>query len=119
MKAKYLPVLLGLALALARITATTVIPPTFTQLVEQAEVIFQGTVTKVHSIWSGEGALRHIDTYVTFQVEDSIKGNASSAYTIRMLGGTVGNDTMQVTDTPKFKIGDRDILFVEHNGQQF
>ena len=119
MKTKYLLVLLGLALALARITATTVIPPTFTQLVQQAEVIFQGTVTKVQSTWNGEGALRHIDTYVTFQVEDSIKGNANSPYTIRMLGGTIGTDTMEVTDTPKFKVGDRDILFVEHNGQQF
>jgi len=26
---------------------------------------------------------------------------------------------MEVTDTPKFNIGDRDILFVEHNGSQF
>src|SRR5262249_44150755 len=98
---------------------TTVIPPTFTQLVQQADVIFQGTVTNVQSTWSGEGALRHIDTYVTFQVEDWIKGKANGPYTIRMLGGTVGNETMEVTDTPKFNVGDRDILFVEHNGQQF
>jgi hypothetical protein len=26
---------------------------------------------------------------------------------------------MEVTDSPKFKVGDRDILFVEHNGEQF
>ena len=36
-----------------------------------------------------------------------------------MLGGTVGDETMEVTDTPKFKVGDRDILFVENNGRQF
>jgi hypothetical protein len=26
---------------------------------------------------------------------------------------------MEVTDTPKFNVGDRDILFVENNGSQF
>jgi len=36
-----------------------------------------------------------------------------------MLGGTVGDETMEVTDTPKFQVGDRDILFVEHNNEQF
>ena len=28
-------------------------------------------------------------------------------------------ETMEVSDTPKFKVGDRDILFVENNGSQF
>ena len=36
-----------------------------------------------------------------------------------MFGGTVGDQTIEVTDAPKFKLGDRDILFVEHNGSQF
>ena len=36
-----------------------------------------------------------------------------------MLGGTVGGETMEVADAPKFKVGDRDILFVENNGTQF
>jgi hypothetical protein len=36
-----------------------------------------------------------------------------------MLGGTVGAETMEVADAPKFKVGDRDILFVENNGTQF
>jgi hypothetical protein len=108
-----------IGVAFLRVTATTVIPPTFDQLVQQAEVIFQGTVTNVRSVWEGEGAQRHIDTYVTFQVQESMKGNAGVSYTIRMLGGTVGDETMEVTDTPKFNVGDRDILFVEHNNEQF
>jgi hypothetical protein len=99
--------------------ATTVIPPSFDELVARAEVIFQGTVTDVQSQWTGEGAQRHIVTYVTLKVEDPIKGNPGATYTVRMFGGTVDGTTMEVTDTPKFKIGDRDILFVEHNGSQF
>ena len=107
------------SLALGTASATTVIPPTFDELVGQAELIFQGTVTDVKSAWIGEGAERRIVSYVTFKVDDPIKGNPGSSYTIRMLGGTVGDRTMEVTDSPKFKVGDRDILFVENNGKQF
>lgn len=99
--------------------ATTVIPPTFDQLVSQAELIFQGTVTDVQSQWTGEGAQRHIVSFVTFKIDEQIKGDAGVTYTLRMLGGTVGDQTMEVTDSPKFAAGDRDILFVENNGRQF
>jgi len=111
--------LLGAGLALVSVRATTVIPPTFDQLVTDAEFIFQGTVTEVRSQWTGAGAERHIMTNVTFQIEDSIKGAAGKSYTIQMLGGTVDGETMEVSDAPRFKVDDRDILFVEHNGTQF
>src|SRR5580704_3308328 len=119
MKINYLLPLTLIGLAFAGITATTVIPPTFDQLVRQAELIFQGTVTDARSVWEGEGGQRHIETYVTFKVDDNVKGDAGNSYTIRMLGGTVGDQTMEVSDAPKFKVGDRDILFVEHNYDQF
>ena len=99
--------------------ATTVIPPTFDDLVTHAEMIFQGTVTDVRSQWTGEGGQRHIESYVTFKVEDAIKGNPGAKVTLNMMGGTVGAETMEVSDAPKFKVGDRDILFVENNGTQF
>src|SRR5437588_10798950 len=99
--------------------ATTVIPPSFDDLVGRAEMIFQGTVVDVHSEWTGEGAQRHIMSYVTVKVEEAIKGNPGASVTLRMLGGTVGAETMEVTDATKFKVGDRDILFVENNGTQF
>src|SRR6266478_3123950 len=119
MKARYLLPLTLIAIGFVRVSATIVVPPTFEQLVRQAELIFQGSVTDVRSVWEGEGAQRHIETYVTFQVGDAIKGNAVGSYTIQMLGGTVGDDTLVITDAPKFQVGDYDILFVEHNGQQF
>ena len=96
--------------------ATTVIPPSFDDLVGRAEMIFQGTVTDVRSEWTGEGAQRHITSYVTVKVEETIKGNPGASVTLQML---VGAETMEVADAPKFKVGDRDILFVENNGTQF
>lgn len=98
---------------------TTVIPPTFDELVTKAELIFRGSVMSVHSQWVGEAAERHIATYVTFKVEDALKGEPGTSYTLQILGGTVGSETMGVSDSPKFVVGDQDLLFVEHNGQQF
>lgn len=108
-----------LLFALPSARATTVIPPTFDELVTNAEMIFEGTVTTMRSEWTGQGADRHIVTYVSFKIEDAIKGPLGAEYTIRMFGGTVDGQTMEVTDAPRFKVGDRDILFVEHNGTQF
>jgi hypothetical protein len=113
-------ILLGaLGLCLPVLHATTVIPPTFDELVTEADTIFEGTVTGLRSEWTGQGTERHIVSYVTFKIEDSIKGALGAEYTIRMFGGTVDGQTMEVTDAPRFKVADRDILFVTHNGTQF
>ena len=111
--------LAAFVVASSSLRATTVIPPSFDELVSRAELIFQGSVTDVRSQWIGEGAQRRIVTYVTFSVADAIKGSPGASYTIRMLGGTVDGQTMEVSDSPKFKKGDRDFLFVENNGKQF
>jgi hypothetical protein len=111
--------ILCVGLAAASVRATTVVPPTFDQLVSDAELIFQGTVTGAQSQWAGEGNERNIVTYVTFRVDDTIKGAPGKSYTIRMLGGTIDGETAEVADAPRFKTGDRDILFVENNGSQF
>lgn len=119
---KTLRIFLALTLLLASASvarSTTVIPPTFDELVSEAQLIFQGSVTGVRSEWLGEGAQRRIVSYITFNVEDAIKGQPGASYTMRMLGGTVEGRTMEVTDSPKFKVGDRDIVFIENNGTQF
>ena len=118
-KLSFLLFLACLCFGLHAARGTTVIPPSFDELVSRAEVIFQGTVTDVRSQWTGEGAQHRIESYVTFKVEDAMKGAPGESYTLRMLGGTVDGETMEVSDSPKFKVGDRDIIFVENNGSQF
>lgn len=119
MKLKLIVLLSAVAALTVNVRATSVIEPTFDELVDQAQVIFEGNVSDVKSQWIGEGAERAIVSYVTFKVDDSVKGNAGQTYTIRMLGGTVGDETMEVADAPRFHIGDKDILFVQNNGSQF
>ncbi len=99
--------------------ATTVIPPSFDQLMARAQVIFEGEVTGLRSQWIGEGSQHRIVTYVTFKVDDALKGDPGTTYSMRMLGGTVDDRTMEVSDAPKFKVGDHDVLFIENNGSQF
>ena len=118
---KSLGFLLFLALVSFGLTthATTVIPPSFDQLMTRAQVIFEGEVTGLRSQWIGEGSQHRIVTYVTFKVDDALKGDPGTTYSMRMLGGTVDDRTMEVSDAPKFKVGDHDVLFIENNGSQF
>jgi hypothetical protein len=118
-KLRYFFLVASTLFSLSSVWGTTVVPPTFQELVSQAEVIFQGTVTDVRSEWAGAGTQRHIATYVTFRIEEGLKGNVGATYSIRLLGGTVDGETMEVTDTPKFNVGDRDVVFVQNNGTQF
>ena len=118
-KAIYLLLVVSLSLTVRTAKATSVIPPTFDELVDQAEVIFEGNVTDVRSQWVGEGAQRHIVSYVSFKVEEAVKGTPGQSYTIRMLGGTVDGESMVISDAPRFQVGDRDIIFVQNNGSQF
>lgn len=118
MRLRFLLLPLCFVLALS-VRATTVIPPDFDHLVRRAQVIFEGEVTGVQSQWIGEGAQHRIVSFVTFKIDDALKGDPGTSYTIRMLGGTVDGETMQVSDAPKFRMGDHDLLFVENNGRQF
>lgn len=99
--------------------ATSVVAPTFDQLVTRADCVFTGDVTGLRSEWTGEGETRHIVTFVTFNVVHVLKGDAATPFTLRVFGGTVGTERMEVADAPVFRVGERQILFVHHNGRQF
>ena len=113
-----LAVILGLSSA-QYVEATTVDPPDFATLVKDSDVIFRGKVTEIRSEWTGEGSERHIASYVTFEVLRTLKGNPSTPFVLQMVGGTVGDQTLEIVGAPKFKVGDRSLLFVQKNGTQF
>ncbi len=107
------------ALYLPGAGATSVIAPSFDDLVTKADCVFTGDVTGLRSEWTGEGEKRRIVTYVAFNVVRVLKGEAASPYTLRVLGGTVGTETLEVADAPVFRVGEREVLFVHDNGRQF
>lgn len=100
---------------------TSVVPPTFAELVSEADAIYRGNVTAVQARRveraDGEGSI--IKTFVTFAVERVLKGPEQKEVTLEFLGGTVGDERMEVTGMPKFKVGAREIVFVQKNGTQF
>jgi len=100
---------------------TTVLPPTFEEMTDRAEMIFVGTVVSSRAEWRfvGSSTNRVIFTLVEFDTQEVLKGSTNKTVTLQFLGGTVGDATMEVAGVPQFKPGDRVILFVERNGVQF
>ncbi len=97
--------------------STTVIPPTFDELVSQARAIFVGEVVGQRAVWEATPQGRAIITIVTFRVEETWKGSASPVTQLEFLGGTIDDLTMQVAGMPKFTLGQRDVLFVGETAQ--
>lgn len=104
--------------AISSARATTVLAPTFEELVRDAELIFTGRVTAQRAEWRNGGRQRGIVTVVTFEVLDVHKGKAERSIELQFLGGKIGDAELRVDLMPKFAVGERAVLFVEHNGAQ-
>lgn len=94
------------------------------KLTEEAELIFEGVVTKIDYGMSTkgdnpeDGPLPH--TFVTYQINDAPKGRSAEGNTItlRFLGGpTPDGRFLVVSINPTFEVGERDLLFVRRNGE--
>jgi hypothetical protein len=54
-----------------------------------------------------------IYTYVTYRPIEILKGNPDTLpYTIRMMGGRVGDERLFVSDIPEFEVGKKYLLFL-------
>jgi hypothetical protein len=99
--------------------ATTVIPPTFEEMTDRADLVFVGNVVSSRAEWRAVGISQVIFTLVEFQTQDVLKGNAEKTVTLQFLGGSVGDVTLKVAAVPRFNSGDRVLLFVQGNRIQF
>jgi hypothetical protein len=99
--------------------ATTVVPPTFEEMVDKADLIFVGQVVRSRAEWRVAGNKRAIFTLVEFETQEVLKGTAGASVTLQFLGGTVGDVTLEVAGGPTFNTTDRVIVCVEGNGVQF
>lgn len=84
-----------------------------------ADLVFQGTVTDISYGASVEG-IPH--TFVTYQVEDVLKGNYTApTLTLRFIGGVKLDGAvmrrLSVSHAPKFDKGQQDLLMVKGNAQ--
>lgn len=119
---RWLIILILILLSLAApqvVQATSVLAPGFSGMVAGAERIFAAKVTSVRSDWTNRSGRRAIVTSVRFKVERMLKGSAVEELQLEFLGGTVGEETMEVNGVPKFIAGERVILFSGNNGREF
>jgi len=80
-------------------------------LINKASTILQGKVSKVEPHWNKDQTM--IYTSVTVSVGSYLKGgNAARDVTIEVPGGTVGEISLWVSDTPVFEEGQEVILFL-------
>ncbi len=108
--------LLGLALALTIVlivagpaNATLIEALDMRQLVQGADSIILGTVVAQHARYDDRG---RIVTDVTFDVEDTMKGSASSPEVVlTVFGGDIGDLGMRIAGEPGLSDGDRAIVF--------
>jgi hypothetical protein len=91
--------------------ATTVLPPSFQELVGEAEIVFEGEVIDTRSRATTFEGNEVIYTDVTFRVARALKGRPGSTVSLQFLGGEVGDRGMKVYGMPTFARGDRDVIF--------
>lgn len=93
-------------------TSSSVLAVSLKQLSHSAELVFEGEVINVNSSFSQDGTSIH--TYARFRVVEVVKGAYSqSEITLRFLGGTVGEISLDVSDSTLPQQGERGIYFVE------
>jgi hypothetical protein len=113
--------LLLLALSLARPSpATSVKSLDLPEIVRQADVIADVTVTNVQPYWSSPAGARAIHARVTFQLNRAaLKGEVSSPFYLDFLGGAIGGRDMKVSGMPEPVVGDRLLIFSYAPGKVF
>jgi hypothetical protein len=104
-------ILIAIALSLAPLGATTLLPADFAQMVSESQLIVHARVVAVE----GEliGTRRTIESRVTIQVLSSIKGQAASELVFRVPGGRVGRYRRIFVGAPTFNAGDEVLLFLK------
>jgi len=106
--------LLSLAVAIfaaAPLQATVLTAMDLGRLSHDAGTIAHGRVLEVEAVWTRNG--RQIDSLVTLEVEDYLKGGPARHLTFRTPGGQIGELRSVVPGAPQLAPGDEVVAFLE------
>ena len=84
----------------------------FVEMVSAADTIVVAEAIDSRAEWVTTGSSRVIVTHITFRVTNTFKGTQRLLLPLEFLGGTVGNERLEISGVPTFNIGDRAVLFV-------
>jgi len=97
--------------------ATVVLPATLDELATAAVAIFHGRVVDVQARW--EPGRRQIESFVSIEAADYLKGDLGPTVIVRVSGGEIGSYRTIVVGAPTFAPGDEVILFVGATGPSY
>lgn len=94
--------------------ATTLVPLSFEQLVNESSVVVYGRVTDVRPQWTED---RHaIESVVSVEIIKGMKGSARDTITFTVPGGQIGRFLNVIPGAPVFAAGDAAVLFLTARG---
>jgi hypothetical protein len=99
-------------------------PRAIEAMVAEADLVFRGQVVNIEYALSkptGPDGARIPHTFVTYEILEEFQGDASDRVTLRFLGGFSHRNGLYLDTcvTPRFDIGDEDVLFVKDNTDAF
>jgi hypothetical protein len=94
--------------------ATTVVPLSFEQLVNESSSVVYGRVTEVRSQWTDDR--RFIESIVSIEILKGMKGGARNTVSITVPGGQVGRYLNVIPGAPVFTTGDLAVFFLTAHG---
>jgi hypothetical protein len=106
-------------MCLTHLQATTVAPPEFAQLVNEADYVVQAVVKSVTMIEKANPGKRTLPySLVELEVKQVIVGTPPSPLVLEVLGGKIGEREMYIEGAPRFTVGEEAIFFVQGNQTQ-
>ena len=104
-------ILLGVLVFASTAQATSVAEITLEEMLQQSALVFEGEVTRLQV---KENSRRDIQTLVTFEIIDVIKGEVKgNKLTLAFLGGASAGRRLSVSDMHMPVLNERGIYFVE------
>ena len=101
----------------ARLEATVLVPASVGELAREAGAIVRGRVIAVEARFTADR--RAIETLVTVDVEETLKGSLGSTVQFLAPGGTLGRYRSIFVGAPAFAAGERVVLFLGWNGPSY
>jgi hypothetical protein len=102
---------IGLAATMALAASATMVPRlSLEEMVDRSELIVRGRSVRTWSAWDAKG--QFIWTHNEIEVAETWKGGPGARVIVSEIGGTVGDDAMQVEGVPQYQAGEEVVLFL-------
>jgi hypothetical protein len=114
MKQSVLAAAIAAVLLPAHLAAITVVPMTFEQLANEAAAVVYARVSHVEGRWTMDR--RAIDSIITVEALQYLKGDLGEGVTLRLPGGEAGGTVHVLPGAPTLREGDMVVLFLKARG---